>query len=126
MLLLGCCLISTYVCASSMPRNLLSRDSLEKIYSSKDAPTLKQRKTSIPMREACLFWKYKKNPIGILSFNLIKMYPKTTTHEIIAIRFSFRKKLVKINDKFAAIEINADYIIDYALTTILDLQCDRY
>jgi len=65
------------------------------------------------MRNACLFWKYKKNPIEILSLNLIKMYPKTTTHEIIAIRFSFRKKLVKINDKFGAIEINADYIIDY-------------
>jgi len=78
------------------------------------------------MRTSCLFWKYKKNPIEILSLSLIKMYPKTTTHEIIAIRFSFRKKLVKINDKFGAIEINADYIIDYALNTILDSQCDQY
>lgn len=39
------------------------------------------------------------------------MYPKTTTYEIIAIRFPFRKKLVEINDNFGATEINAEDLI---------------
>lgn len=116
--LLGCCSIvmRTYVCAGSEPARRSCATHSKNIYSSssRDAPTLKQRKALILMRGACLFWKYGKsavNVIGILLISLKGTHENCRAADHCDTIFPFGEKFVEINDNFGVTEINAEDLI---------------